>query len=117
VEARALPHGTTRTGRWLREWRFRLALWIAVIEGLLVVFDVVSGWVALVVGAVLVLFYFAIGRELRWETLRQASWVGALSQVLVAFVPLLAFVVGVLAILAVAVLALVALAALLADRR
>jgi hypothetical protein len=117
VEARALPHGSTRTGRWLREWRFRIALWIAVVEGLLVVFDVISGWVALLVGAILVFFYFAVGRELRWDTLREASWVAALSQVLVAFVPVLAFVVGVLAILAVAILALVALAALLADRR
>lgn len=117
MEARALPHGTTRTGRWLREWRFKLALWIAVVEGLLIVFDVISGWVALLVGAVLVVFYVSVGRELRWETLRQASWVGALSQVLVAFVPVLAFVLGVLAILAVAILALVALAALLADRR
>jgi hypothetical protein len=117
VEARALPHGTTRTGRWLREWRFRLALWIAVVEGLLVVFDVISGWVALAIGAILVVFYFSVGRELRWDMLRQASWIAALSQVLVAFVPVLAFVLGVLAILAVAVLALVALAALLADRR
>lgn len=112
-----MPHRTTRSGRWLREWRFRLALWIAVIEGLLVVFDVVSGWVALAIGAILVVFYFWVGRELRWDTLRQASWIAALSQVLVAFVPVLAFVLGVLAILAVAVLALVALAALLADRR
>jgi hypothetical protein len=117
VEARALPHGTTRSGRWLREWRFRLALWIAVVEGLLIVFDVVSGWVALLVGAVLVIFYFSVGRGVRWDALRQVSWVAALSQALVAFVPVLAFVVGVLAILAVAVLALVALAALLADRR
>ena len=117
MEARALPHGTTRTGRWLREWRFRLALWIAVVEGLLVVFDLVAGWVALAIGVILVVFYFSVGRELRWDTLRQASWIAALSQVLVAFVPVLAFVVGVLAILAVAVLALVALAALLADRR
>ena len=87
------------------------------VEGLLVVFDVVSGWVALVIGAILVVFYFSVGRELRWDTLRQVSWIAALSQVLVAFVPVLAFVLGVLAILAVAVLALVALAALLADRR
>src|SRR5919106_2821915 len=113
----AMEHGTSRPSRWLRAWRFKLALWIAVVEGLLVVFDVISGWVALAVGAILVVFYFWVGRGLRWDTLRQASWIAALSQVLVAFVPVLAFVLGVLALLAVAVLALVALAFLLADRR
>jgi len=117
VEARALPHRTSRASRWLREWRFRLALWIAVVEGLLVVFDVVSGWAALLVGAIVLLFYFAVGRQLRSDTLRQVSWIAALSQVLVAFVPVLALVVGVVAILAVAILALIALAALLSDRR
>ena len=31
----AIEHGSTRTGRWLRERRFRFTLWIAAIEGLL----------------------------------------------------------------------------------
>jgi hypothetical protein len=117
VAVRALEHGTSRGGRWLREWRFRLALWIAVVEGLLVVFDVVAGWIALAVAAILIAFYFLVGRELRSDTLRQAGWVAALSQVFVALVPVLAFVLGILAVIALAIVAVVALVALLADRR
>ena len=52
-----------RAGRWLRERRLRLALWIAVVEGLLVVFDVIPGWPALVVGALVVVFYVFVGRS------------------------------------------------------
>ena len=33
----AIEHGSTRTGRWLRERRFRFTLWIATVEGLLYV--------------------------------------------------------------------------------
>ena len=33
---RPIEHGTTKTGRWLRERRTRIVLWIAVLEGILV---------------------------------------------------------------------------------
>jgi hypothetical protein len=117
MELRAIDHGTSRSGRWLRERRLRLAFWIAIVEGLLVVFDVVPGWTALAVGAILVAFYVFVGRELHVDALRQASWVAAMSQVLVALVPLAAFVLTTLAIIVLAVIALLGLALLLADRR
>jgi hypothetical protein len=112
-----LEHGTSTKGRWLRARRVRIALWIAVAEGLLVVLDVIPGWTALLVGAALIVFYLFIGRNLRFDTGRQVSWIAALSQVFVALVPALLFVVGVLAVLALALLALIALVALFADRR
>ena len=37
-----MEHGTSRTERWLRARRVRIALWIAVIEGILVVVHVIS---------------------------------------------------------------------------
>ncbi len=112
----ALEHGTTRGGRWFRVHRVRLALWIAVAEGALVVFDVLSGWAALAIAAVVVAFYALVGRNLR-KPLRDLSWAAALSQILVALIPALVFVVGALALFALAVLAALALFALLADRR
>jgi hypothetical protein len=117
VDSYAIEHRSSRTGRWLRARRLRIALWIAVVEGLLVVFDVIPGWVALVVGALVVAFYFFVGRELRSDTIRQASWVAAASQLMVALIPVLLFVVGTLAIIALAILAVVALLVLFADRR
>ena len=113
----ALEHGTTAPGRWLRGRRVKIALWIAVAEGVLVVFDVIPGWVALVVGVSVIAFYLVVGRALRPDVARQASWIAALSQALVALVPALLFLLSALAILALGVLALVALIALFADRR
>jgi hypothetical protein len=117
VELTAIEHRSSRTGRWLRARRLRLALWIAVAEGLLVIFDVIPGWTALLVGALILAFYLLLGRRLRSDTVRQASWVAAASQVFVALVPVLLFFVGILAVIALAVLAAIALVALLADRR
>jgi hypothetical protein len=112
-----LEHGTSRSGRWLRENRVRLALGIAVVEGVLVAFDVIDWLPALLVAALLVLFYFAYGRKLRWDWGREATWVAATSQVFVALVPVLVIVVGTLALIGVAVIAVVALVLLFADRR
>jgi hypothetical protein len=112
-----LEHGTSRSGRWLRENRVRLALGIAVVEGVLVAFDVIDWIPALLVAALLVLFYFTYGRKLHWDWAREATWVAATSQVFVALVPVLVIVVGTLALIGVAVIAVVALVLLFADRR
>jgi hypothetical protein len=112
-----LEHGTSRSGRWLRDNRVRLALAIAVVEGVLVAFDVIDWIPALLVAALLVVVYFAYGRKLRWDWAREASWVAATSQVFVALVPVLVIVVGTLALIGVAVIAVVALVLLFADRR
>lgn len=113
----AIEQGSSRTGRWLRERRVKIALWIAVVEGILVVFDVIPGWLALVVGAGVLAFYFFVGRSLPQDTLRQASWTAALSQVFMALVPVLVFVATAIAIVVLVVIAIVALVALFADRR
>ena len=113
----AIEHGTSRHARWLRTRRLRLALWIAVAEGILVVADIVPGWIALGVAAGVIAFYLFYGREARSDTVRQASWIGAASQVCVALVPALVLVVGALALVAVVVLAVIALLVLFADRR
>jgi hypothetical protein len=112
-----LEYETSRSGRWLRERRVRLALAVAVVEGVLVAFDVIDGLLALLVALLLLLFYFAYGRKLRWDWGREASWVAATSQAFVALVPVLVIVVGTLALIVVGVIAVVALVLLFADRR
>ena len=113
----AIEHRTSLTGRWLRAHRLEFALGIAVVEGVLVVAGVIPTWAALLVAAGVTLLYLAAVRTLRSQTLRQAGWIAAGSQVLVALVPALLLVVGVLAVLAVGVLGAIALVALFADRR
>lgn len=112
-----IEHESSSTGRWLRDRRFKLALCVAVVEGLLVVFDVIPWWVALTAAAGVLAFYVWFGRTSSSATLRQATWIAAASQVMVALVPVLVIVATTLAIVAVGLLAVLALVFLLADRR
>ena len=111
-----VEHGSTPIGRWLRARRLRLAAWIAVVEGLLVLIHAVPRIPAIVLAAAIVIFYFGFGRQLRADSLRQVSWIAAASQALMVLVPVLAALIGGLAIVALVVLALVALFVLLQDR-
>jgi len=110
--------GSTRIGRWLRGRRLRLALWVAVIEGLLVALTPdLTKWTVLIIGVVLLAFYMVAGRQMRWDVARQLSWIAAASQALAILVVILAFVLKLVAIVAVVIFALVALAYLFSDAR
>jgi hypothetical protein len=110
--------GSTRIGRWLRERRLRLALWVAVAEGLLVALTPdLTKWTVLVLGVILLAFYMVAGRNIRWDVARQLSWIAAASQALAILVVILAFVLGLLAIVAIIVFAIIALVYLFSDSR
>lgn len=111
-----VEHRSTPAGRWLRAKRLRVALWIAVVEGILVAFGVVPWWLAVVLAAALVAFHFWAGSDLPSEAARQISWILATSQALVALVPILVAVVGTIALVAVGVIAVLALIALFSER-
>jgi hypothetical protein len=108
--------GSTRTGRWLRERRLRLALWAAVVEGVAVaVSHDLTRWTVLIIGVIVLAFYMVAGRQLKWDVARQLSWIAAASQSLAILVIIVAFIVGLLAIVLVALFAVVALAYLFSD--
>jgi hypothetical protein len=110
--------GTTRMGRWLRERRLRLSLWVAVIEGVLVALTPdLTKWTVLVIGAILLAFYIVAGRNMRWDVGRQLSWIAAASQALAILVVILAFVLKLVAIVAVVIFAIIALVYLFSDYR
>ena len=110
--------GGTRIGRWLRGRRVRLALWVAVIEGLLVALTPdLTKWTVLVIGAILLAFYMVAGRNMSWDVGRQLSWIAAASPALAILVVILAFVLKWVAIVAIVIFALVALAYLFSDSR
>jgi len=117
IEQPALEHGTTRAGRWLRRYRTRIAFWIAVAEAILLVFHAISRWGALLVAVLVIVGYFAISSRLRSPFARDAAWIAAVSQALLALVPILVILVGTFALIAVGVLAIVALVVLFGDRR
>jgi hypothetical protein len=117
LQGQALEHGSTRSGRWLRRYRLRIAVWIAVVEGLLIVLDVIPWWPALLVAAVLLAFWWFVGRNTRSDSVREGSRIAAASQAMMALIPIFVAVVGFLAILVLALLGVAAVLLLFSDRR
>ena len=116
LEGPVIEHGTTRTGRWLRRHRTKIAFWIAVAEAIALIFGLVSRPGAILVAVVILIAYFWLGRRLHSPFARDLAWIAAVSQALVALVPVLLFVVTGLAIVAVAILAIAALIVLFGRR-
>src|SRR5688500_12510433 len=112
-----IEHGTDRFGRFLRENRLKIALVIALVEGVLVLLGEIAWWVVVLVAIAGVALYVSRGRKARSQKVREASWFFAVSQLAVVLVPALALVLTALAIFTLVVLALVALVVLLRDRR
>jgi hypothetical protein len=97
--------------RGLRERRNRIAIWTAVIEGILVIIGP-SWWRYLVylLAAGAVAFFFYAGRGHSSETVRQLSWILAASQLIVVAVSLF---LGIFKAIAIAILAIAAIGGLI----
>jgi hypothetical protein len=112
-----IEHGSNRFGRALREHRLKLALALAVIEGVLVLAGEIRWWVVVLVAIGAVALYITRGRKARREEIRETTWILAVSQLAVVLVPALALVVTAFVAVALVVAAIVALVILLQDRR
>ena len=113
-----IEHGSTRTGRWLRARRLRIALWTAVAEAIPVaLLHDVSRWTVIVIAVLAVGFYAFVGRDSRSDTVRQVSWIAAASQALAVVAVLFAFILFWAALALALVFAAVALLVLFTDRK
>jgi hypothetical protein len=112
-----IEHRSTRFGRILRESRLRIALIVALVEGILVLLGSIDWWIVVLLAIVAVAFYVMAGREAGREEVRELSWIFAVSQVAVVLVPVLALVLTAFAVVALVLIAVVALVVLLRDRR
>jgi hypothetical protein len=109
---------STRTSRWLRERRIRLALWIAVLEGIVIaVSGQFSKWSVLVIAALVLGLYVVLRDRLSWDAGRQVLWIVAASQLLALLVVLFFFLFKWIAIALIALFAVLALVYLLSDVR
>ena len=111
-----IEHRSGRVGRRLRENRLRIALLIALVEGILVLVGEIDWWVVVLLALGAVALYATRGRTAGREAVRQGAWILAVSQVAVVLVPALALVVTGLAVVALVIFALIALVVLLRDR-
>jgi hypothetical protein len=110
--------GTTRGGRWLRERRIRIALWVAAIEGLIAALSADIGrWTIIALAVIVLAFYMLAGRHLKWDVARELSWIAAASQVLAILVVIFAFILKLVAIVVIVGFALLALVYLFTDHR
>ena len=112
----AIEHGSTRSGRWLRDRRLRIAFGIAAVEGLLFLVHALSWWVVVLFAVVSIVLWGYAGRTSRFDWVRNGSWILAVSQMVVLLVPLAFWVLKAIAIGVVAVLAVAALVILLRKR-
>ena len=112
-----IEHRSTRLGRRVRENRLRIALLVALVEGILVLVGSIDWWVVVLLAIAAVAFYVTLGRSARREEVREVSWIFAVSQVAVVLVPVLALVLTAFAVVALVLIAVVALVVLLQDRR
>ena len=102
----------------MRARRIRIAIWVAVAEGLIVALENdISKWTVMILAIAVLALYFIAGRDLKWDVGRQLAWIAAASQVLALLVALFAFVVWGIALGAVVILAILALVYLYSDLR
>jgi hypothetical protein len=116
IEPAVIEHRQGRFGRWLRERRVAIAVWIAVIEGLLLIVHAIPRLLTLAIAVLIVVAFFWLGHRLRPGALRDVAWIAAVSQAFVMLIPILAIVVGTLAFVAVGILAVLALVLLFTSR-
>ena len=112
-----IEHRSSRLGRQLRDNRLRIALVVALVEGVLVLLGSIEWWLVLVLAIASVAVYVLWGRAARHEAVREVSWILGVSQVAVVLVPVLALVLTAFAVVALVLIAVVALVVLLRDRR
>jgi hypothetical protein len=112
-----IEQGHNRFGRALRENRLRIALLVALVEGILVLVGEIPWWSVVLVAILAVAIYITGGRSAGRQAVRELSWIFAVSQVAVVLVPALALVLTAFAVVALVLIAVVALVVLLRDRR
>ncbi len=111
-----VEHHESPLSRRLRRRRARIAIGIAAVEAVLVLAGMVPWWVAVVAATASVTVYVWFGRRHPAPGVRAATWLAAVSQLIVVLVPVGVVVVGILALVGVVVLAAVALTVLVLDR-
>jgi hypothetical protein len=112
-----IEHGESRLARRIRHNRYKVALAIAAIEGILVLAGAIPWWLVVVLALGTLAAYVMWGREHESADVRVVTWTAAVSQLVVVLVPVLAGALVVLAAVVVVACAALALVALLLDRQ
>jgi hypothetical protein len=105
------------TGSWLAQRRLKIALGIAVVEGILVAVEKdFTRWTVIIISAPIIAFYLFAGRSIASDTGRQLSWIVAAAQTFAAILAVLAIVIKLFVLIIAGVFAVIALILLLGER-
>lgn len=111
-----VEHGRP-AGRRGRCRKAQVAVGIAAVEAILVLVSAIPWWLAVLAAVAAVAAYLGFGRDHDAAGVRSATWVAAVSQLIVVLIPVGVVLVGLIALVVVTLLAAVALVVLLLDRR
>ena len=113
----AVAERSSRTGRWLYGRRLKIALGIAVLEGILVAVEHnFTRWGLIIVSAPIIALYVFAGRSFESDTGRQLSWIAAAAQAFAVILVILVFVIGLFMLIVAGIFAVIALILLLGER-
>jgi hypothetical protein len=112
-----IEHGESASDRRLRGLRLRIALGIALVEGIVVLAGGLPFWLTVLFAVVAVTAYLGVGRSHPRSRVRSITWIAAVSQLVVVVVPALVAVAVALAVVVLVLLGIAVLTALLLDRR
>ena len=106
-----------RSRTWPLSTRMKIALGIAVLEGILVGLSKdFTRWTLIIVSAPIIAFYLFAGRSLESDTGRQLSWIAAAAQAFAVILTVVALVIGAFVLIVAGVFAAIALIMLLGER-
>ena len=104
-------------GRWFYSRRVKIALGIAVIEGIFVaVANDLSRWTVIAISVPIILFYVFAGRNLDSDTGRQIAWIAAASQAFTVILCVVAKLVGKTSLVVVGIFAVIAVILLVGEK-
>jgi hypothetical protein len=107
----------SENGRWLYARRLKIALGIAVLEGIFVAFaNDFSQWTVIIVSIPIIAFYLFAGRTLDSDVGRQLSWIAAASQAFTVILCVVAKLIGKTSLIVVGIFAAVAVILLIGER-
>jgi hypothetical protein len=104
-------------GRWSYTRRLKIALSIAVVEGIFVaVSNDFSRWTVIAISIPIIAFYIFAGRTLTSETGRQIAWIAAAAQCFTVILCVVAKIIGALTLILAGVFAVVALILIVGEK-
>jgi hypothetical protein len=107
----------SENGRWLYARRLKIALGIAVLEGIFVAFaNDFSQWTVIIISIPIIAFYLFAGRTLDSDMGRQLSWIAAASQTFTVILCVVAKLIGKTSLIVVGIFAVVAVILLFGEK-